>query len=209
MTCREMVVYTQRVEVVESYGERRDCGDQNIPAFIRACGFLPVPLPNIPGVALELAERLRPAGIIFTGGNSLAKYGGNAPERDRLERDLLAYALERDIPLYGFCRGRQVIADYFGAELQDVKGHVAIHHKICGLPDVHMVNSYHNQACLETPEGLETLAVCEDGVIEAIRVKGRRVLGAMWHPEREQPFCRADIDRIRTLFGKEGDGICM
>ena len=41
-----IVFFTQRVEVVESYGERRDCADQRISGFISACGFIPVPLPN-------------------------------------------------------------------------------------------------------------------------------------------------------------------
>lgn len=30
----KIVLYTQRVEVVESYGERRDCADQEIPRFL-------------------------------------------------------------------------------------------------------------------------------------------------------------------------------
>ena len=29
-----IVLYTQRVEIVKSYGERRDCADQNIAKFI-------------------------------------------------------------------------------------------------------------------------------------------------------------------------------
>lgn len=203
MAYKETVLYTQRVEIVESYGERRDCGDQNIPAFIRACGFLPIPVPNIPGTALELLRCSNAAGIIFTGGNSLVKYGGNAPERDALERELLALALEKDIPLYGFCRGMQVIADYFGAELHDVQNHVAIRHEIRGPMGSCMVNSYHNQACFQVPESLGVLAVCEDGVTEAIHVKGKRIMGTMWHPERETPFCGADIDRVRKLIGKE------
>ena len=48
------VLYTQRVEVVKSYGERRDCADQNIARFLSTCGFLPLPVPNIK----ELAEKM-------------------------------------------------------------------------------------------------------------------------------------------------------
>ena len=47
----EIVLYTQRVEIVKSYGERRDCADQDIPRFIEACGFLPVAVPNIWSIA--------------------------------------------------------------------------------------------------------------------------------------------------------------
>ena len=42
----KIVFYTQRVEIVESYNERRDCADQRIPRFIESCGFLSIPLPN-------------------------------------------------------------------------------------------------------------------------------------------------------------------
>ena len=76
------VLYTQRVEVVKSYGERRDCADQNIARFLDACGFLPLPVPNVKELAEKMILELKPAGIVFTGGNSLTKYGGDAPERD-------------------------------------------------------------------------------------------------------------------------------
>lgn len=35
----QTVIYTQRVEIVEGYGERRDCADQNIPKFLQVCGY--------------------------------------------------------------------------------------------------------------------------------------------------------------------------
>ncbi len=197
------VLYTQRVEVIEDYGERRDCADQKIPSLIQACGYLPIPIPNILSVTQEMVLHLNPIGIILSGGNSLEKYGGNAPERDAMERELLRIALEKEIPVYGFCRGMQVIEDYFGAKLEAVKNHVAIKHKIEGSIGGHMVNSYHNQACYQVPDCLEVLAVSEDKVIEAIRVKGKWILGTMWHPEREKVFCKEDIERIQHLFRKE------
>ena len=40
------VLFTQRVELVEAYKERRDCADQRIAEYINSCGFLPVPIPN-------------------------------------------------------------------------------------------------------------------------------------------------------------------
>lgn len=198
-----IVLYTQRVEIVENYGERRDCADQNIPILIQSCGYLPVPIPNILSVAQEMVQRLNPIGIIFSGGNSLVKYGGNAPERDRLEKELLRTALEKEIPVYGFCRGMQIIEDYFGAELENVKNHVAVRHGIQGSIGEHIVNSYHNQACYQALDKLEVLAVSDDGVIEAIRVKGKWILGTMWHPEREKEFCKEDMERIQHLFRKE------
>lgn len=196
----KIVFYTQRVEVIESYGERRDCADQNIPRFIEACGYLPVPVPNNWEISKQMLQQLQPSGIMFTGGNSLVKYGGNAPERDSMEQNMLDFALHHDIPVYGFCRGMQVIADYFGCELKEVQGHVAVQHKVTGKLGTTSVNSYHNQACLLVQPPLEALAKSEDGVIEALCYRQKSVLGTMWHPERENPFKNQDIQMVKNIF---------
>lgn len=197
----KIVLYTQRVEIVETYGERRDCADQNISLFIEKCGYLPIPLPNNRGITEQIIRQIQPVGIVLTGGNSLVKYGGNAPERDDMEKRILDLALEYDISVYGFCRGMQVIADYFGCELEAVQGHVAVHHNISGDIGTLTVNSFHNQACYKVKKPLEVLAQAEDGVIEAVCYREKHILGTMWHPEREKTFVGSDIDRVQELFG--------
>ena len=74
----KIVIYTQRVEVVENYNERRDCADQRISDFIYSCNFLPIPVPNRTNMVGAIVDSLQPSGIILTGGNSLCMYGGNA-----------------------------------------------------------------------------------------------------------------------------------
>ena len=64
----DTVLFTQRVEIIESYGERRDCADQDIARFIHVCGFFPVPVPNIKEIAYDMFMQLKPAGIVLTGG---------------------------------------------------------------------------------------------------------------------------------------------
>ena len=196
------VLFTQRVEIVEAYGERRDAADQRIADFIYTCGFLPIPLPNDPRKAEQIFQSLHPVGIILTGGNSLEKYGGNAPERDNTDRILLKRAIEENIPLYGFCRGMQSILDNFGNDLVEVTNHVAVRHEVKGHDAQQEVNSYHNQGCLQlsSPE-LEVLLRADDGVIEKIRHRSLPILGTMWHPERENPFRETDIEMVRYLFG--------
>lgn len=196
----KIVLYTQRVEVVESYGERRDCADQNIPRFLEACGYLPVPVPNVVQALEKLVCCLNPVGILLTGGNSLCQYGGTAPERDDTDRRLIEFALNRHIPVYGFCRGMQSILDYFGCRLENVSGHVAVRHKVMGTWGTFEVNSYHNQSCAEVIEPLQVTAVTADGVIEAIECPQHKIMATMWHPEREKPFCDTDIERVKRLF---------
>lgn len=198
----QTVIYTQRVEIVEGYGERRDCADQNIPRFLQACGYLPIPVPNICGIVQGIIDEIRPAGIVLTGGNSLCKYGGNAPERDETERKVLETAIGRNIPVYGFCRGMQVILDYYGCPLVEIKGHVAVRHTLTGALGGIEVNSFHNQACMDVSDSLEVLAKTEEGVVEAVTAKNERILATMWHPEREQTFAVSDMERLQRLFGR-------
>ncbi len=198
------ILFTQRVEIVESYGERRDCADQRIAEFFCACGYLPVAVPNQETIACQLLEKATPAGIVFTGGNSLVSYGGDAPERDQTERQLLEIALEKNIPVYGFCRGMQVILDYFGEGLEKVEGHIAVKHRIEGTFENRIVNSFHSLAVKEIKQPMiEVLARSEDGVVEAATVRGKRALMTMWHPERMSPFEERDIRMVRSFFEEE------
>lgn len=195
------IFYTQRVEIVESYQERRDCADQNIPRFLQECGYLPFPIPNVIEDINTYLNAAGPDGILLTGGNSLASYGGNAEERDKTDRQVIQWAITNGIPLYGFCRGMQSVLDYFGGTLEQVKNHVALRHEISGEWGKLTVNSYHNQAAFTVPVGLIATAVSADGVVEAIRHRDYPIEATMWHPEREQPFAKEDIQRIQELFG--------
>lgn len=200
-----IVIYTQRVEVIESYQERRDCADQRIADFINACGFLPIPVPNRADLTKQIIETLKPEGIILTGGNSLVSYGGNAPERDTMDKALIELAIQHKIPLYGFCRGMQSILSYFGNELVNVDGHVAVRHVVQANDESYEVNSYHNQACKELKNDCELLiaAQASDGVIEAVRHKSLPIVGTMWHPEREKSYTQRDMDMVKKLFNRE------
>ncbi len=194
------IFYTQRVEIVESYQERRDCADQNIPRLIQACGYLPFPIPNVIENINGYLEAAKPDGIILTGGNSLIRFGGNAEERDRTDRQVLRWAIENQVPVYGFCRGMQSILDFFGAELRQIENHVAVRHNVKGEWGNCTVNSYHNQAVLQVSSDFVIMAVSEDQVVEAVKHKEYPIMATMWHPEREQPYAKEDILRMQELF---------
>lgn len=193
------LLVSQRVEVIKSYGERRDCLDQSWCDFIHACGFLPVPVMNRETDINALADLASPAGILLTGGNDLASYGGDAPERDETERRLIELGIAANIPVMGVCRGFQMIVDHFGGKLERVQGHVACRHQIDGL-FAREVNSYHNLAARTVPENFEILARSDDGVIEAIQSREQRLMAIMWHPERETPYRQEDIDLFTQFF---------
>jgi N5-(cytidine 5'-diphosphoramidyl)-L-glutamine hydrolase len=199
----KVVAITQRVVVVPEYGERRDCLDQAWPKFLAACGLMPLALPNVLGVALELCERTNVRGVVLTGGNDLAQYGGDAPERDAVELALLGWAEQHRFPVLGVCRGMQLIQQRFGIDLCRVDGHVTqrqiIH--IDGEPSE--VNSFHHLAAFETRPPLDVWAIADDRVIKAIRHSTLPITGVMWHPERCSPFSTADVAMFRKIFKVE------
>ena len=95
------IIYTQRVDIITSYNERRDCTDQMIPRFLRYCGYIPIPIPNVPELAKDILTEINPTGVFLSGGNSLVKYGGDAPERDETEKILVEFAIKNNLPVFG------------------------------------------------------------------------------------------------------------
>jgi N5-(cytidine 5'-diphosphoramidyl)-L-glutamine hydrolase len=195
------VAITQRVSVVPAYGERRDCLDQAWTKFLAACGLLPVLLPNVTETALALCEAAGVAGLVLTGGNDLAAFGGDAPERDVMENTLLDMAQRHRLPVLGVCRGMQVIQQRFAIPLSRVEGHVAQRQVIRIHGERKEVNSYHRFAAFDSRPPLEVWAVAADGVVKAIRHSAEPITGIMWHPERSSPFSPADVVLFRQVFG--------
>jgi len=192
------IALTQRVERIEAIGERRDALSQEWAALAEACAFLPLPLPNRLPVVRQLLEALRVDGIILTGGNDLASYGGDAPERDEVERFLIRWSMEQKIPLLGVCRGMQMLLDYFGTVLRKVEGHIRVEHP---LDTGDTVNSFHGWGAFSCRPPLEAAAHSADGVLEAVvHRECPWVRGIMWHPERYAPPRERDIQFIREVF---------
>lgn len=195
---KKCIAVTQRVENIEAIGERRDALSQEWTGLAGACGFLPLLLPNHLPAVRELLEDWRPDGIILTGGNDLAAYGGNAPERDALEQFLIQYSAEEKIPLLGVCRGMQMILNQFGAKLRKVEGHVRMEHLLSNGDEV---NSFHSWGAVECQRPLTPEAWSADGVLEAVSHQDFPwIHGIMWHPERYHPMRERDIQLIKEVF---------
>lgn len=131
--------------------------------------------------------------------------------RDAYEIELFQEFVSQGKPVFGICRGHQVINVALGGKLfQDIATQfgddAASHreeakyehhfHDMRVLPNTLLsrlypgvttrrVNSIHHQAVKELGEGLVPEAVSEpDGIVEAIRWEGHSfVVGVQWHPE--------------------------
>jgi N5-(cytidine 5'-diphosphoramidyl)-L-glutamine hydrolase len=201
---------TQRVTRIDDYHERRDSLDQRWWPLVHALNCIPIPLPNLP--ATEVAhylEILDLSAIIITGGNSLQTADPNAadtaPERDAFELALIPWAIQKQLPIVGVCRGMQIINHYFGGTLVPVTGHVATPHRIQFCHDwKHLhprtVNSYHQWGIYaeNLAKNLRITAQHADQSIEAFVHTQEKIAGMMWHPERDSVF--ADIELMRDLL---------
>ena len=95
------IAVTQRVVIDGKTAERRDALDQRWADFLQVTGFLPLLLPNSLSLAQHLLASVPVSGVLLTGGNSLVTYGGDAPERDQLEFELLNQARQSGWPVLG------------------------------------------------------------------------------------------------------------
>ena len=204
---------------VGEYPERAYVNSAYLRAVERA-GGIPVLLPPqlSPSARDTLWRRLD--GLVLTGGGDIepTRFDQDAhpkttlvsPDRDELELTLVDRALRDDVPLFGICRGLQVLNVALGGSLhqhipeavgetvqhtQSEKRHVATHPvkllaegtrlgRILGTSEL-AVNSFHHQAVKTLGRGLREVAWAPDQVIEAVEHEDQRrfVLAVQWHPE--------------------------
>ena len=93
---------------------------------------------------------------------------------------------KNDIPLFGICRGMQMMALYLGSNLKKVEGHVKKRHKLKGEIDFE-VNSFHNFGIKKNnlSKKFVKIAFDKEKNIEMFVSKKHKIIGVMWHPERE------------------------
>lgn len=178
-----------------------------VPGPVAAAGGLPLVLPVLPTEALPVAELLAPVdALLLAGGGDLdpATYGERPHPstadvdrlRDEIEIALAREAIERGVPLLGLCRGMQVLNVALSGRLhQDIAGHAlpppGTHpvRTAAGSLARHLlgeqvdVSSLHHQAVSGLGDGVQATARAGDGVVEALELPGRPVLGVQWHPE--------------------------
>lgn len=186
---------TQRT-VTASTGEVRDCLDQRWTALLEPWDVLALPLPTVVSDLDRYLGALATDAVVLTGGNDLAALPGArhpTPERDRMEERLVAWCVEKDIPMIGVCRGMQLLAYVNGVSLRRVDGHIARRHRLtvkgspAGGDGVHEVNTFHTYVIPgdQLPASLRAFAWDDDGNIEAFEHREHRQAAIMWHPERE------------------------
>tara|TARA_B100001013_G_C24542709_1_gene415319 strand:+ start:76 stop:705 length:630 start_codon:yes stop_codon:yes gene_type:complete len=201
---------TQRLVKESKFDETRNALDIRWQELLISIDLIPIPIPV--NVDLHLYNSFNLDGIILTGGNDLSSQNDNllSKVRDKHEIECIKYALTNSIPLFGVCRGMQIIAEYYGSSFKKVDNHIAKQHHIKSInkheynkyfDNIKYVNSYHKYAINELGDELDLICVCpEDAVIEAIQHKKNKIFGQMWHPERDDPFDLNNSKIISSFF---------
>lgn len=186
---------------------------------VRRAGGAPLLLPVCPDTAVleRLVDRID--GLLLTGGGDFSEaVMGDALSpladatdavRDRTEFALLRLALRRQLPVFGICRGHQLLNLALGGTLyQDLPSEypaeVLLHSqendkrrpshevdldetsrlaRLLGKKRL-AVNSLHHQAVCLTAPSLRAVASSPDGVNEAVESPCYPVYGVQWHPEQ-------------------------
>ena len=141
-------------------------------------------------------------GLMLTGGGDVnpRRYRGKThpkifgvdDTRDEMEIYLAKCAAKRDLPVFGICRGIQVMNVAFGGTLiEDLPGHRSRRlHRLDWdtpeqLPVCRQVNTSHHQAVDRVAGKFAVVARAADGVVEAMEWPGKRFFCAVqFHPER-------------------------
>lgn len=201
---------TSRLIIEDKHSEIRDGLDIKWVELLHCIGFIPILIPT--GIDYEnYIKSLNIDGVIFSGGDDLFTISRNnlSELRDKKEKIILNFAIKESIPVFGVCRGMQFIAHYFGSTLKKISNHVAINHNIETLhpfwgseylKSASTVNSYHNYGIELLSDELLSVAIADDGSVEAFIHKTLKIFGQMWHPEREEPFKAFDIELIKIFF---------
>jgi putative glutamine amidotransferase len=195
--------------------------ENDMLVYLTRKGVMPILIPDLEGELFDQYLNEMDA-FVFQGGVDLAPgtYGDEPIEngrwlgdayRDAYELKIMDYAFKNKKPVFGICRGFQLINAYFGGKLyQDLtlETKTKVHHRDADLYDqisheTHLseggmladlykkgsiqTNTVHHQGIKTLGKDLIEEAKCaEDGIIEAFTYKDMSdnfVLAVQWHPE--------------------------
>jgi putative glutamine amidotransferase len=175
-------------------------------------------------------------GLVLQGGNDVApQHYGEQPlhpdwagdaVRDQYEMELIDAFIQAGKPVFGVCRGLQLLnVMHGGTLLQDISTQrpASLEHRALGRYEKHFhdialvpgtrlaelypsvtrarANSIHHQAIKDVAPGFVVEATSPaDGVVEAIRkLDGSYVAAVQWHPEFHQPGDTETFDDMPML----------
>jgi putative glutamine amidotransferase len=146
---------------------------------------------------------------LIYGEQPTTKMGATSPLRDHFERKIIDKAIELKKPVFGICRGTQIINAHFGGtinqdnsmqegsfikHMHESNPAVLCHnvklekdsfmYEIAGTDEI-LINSFHHQSINKVAPGFKSIGQAPDGIIEGIQKiePGVLIAAVQWHPE--------------------------
>lgn len=216
--------------------------EQSVAHWVMHGGAMAVMIPAVDSGSVVTREDLNLRhyaaaldGLVLQGGNDVAPetYGDTPAHpdwagdrvRDRYEIELVRAFVDAGKPVFGICRGLQLLNVAYGGTLwqdlptqragshhRDTRKYERQFHDVQLVPGTHLaglypgvdhgiVNSIHHQGIKDLAPGFVAEATCpDDGLIEAIRRAGSGwVAGVQWHPEFHRTVAHAGFDDTPML----------
>ena len=132
--------------------------------------------------------------LIIPGGNNVSNTLNTSKIRNSIEINLIKICFKKNIPILGICRGAQLLNKSFGGKVKKVKKHMRTRHNISFVnkeivkKKLLNVNSFHNDGIKKNDlsKAFKMLASDMDDNVEMFISKDKKMIGTMWHPEREK-----------------------
>ena len=200
-------------------GSERIYVNRDYVSSVLRAGGTPILLPIIADIEAMCQQIEAVDAILISGGQDVQPHhykeepshllDAVCPERDDYEMAVVKHAFQLQKPIFGVCRGLQLINVVFGGSLyQDIANYfptTSFQHTQKSKKDdashtvdiaqnswlscvfekeALLTNSFHHQAIKDLAPGFRANAWAKDGVIEGIeKIDGSFVVGVQWHPE--------------------------
>ena len=194
------IAITQRITYFYEGRDMYDCIDRNWNDFLFRCGIIPFILPNNIRQVKKILNLTKIDGVILSGGDDLICLGGKDLPREQVEEFLIRLCIKKKIPLLGVCRGMQKIQNFFNVKLLKIYSKVKKFEEVIIGNKKTKINSFHLFGTKQNHKNFRNWVVSSDGVVKAIECRKNKIIGIMWHPERNIPFKKEDVKLFKNFF---------
>jgi len=164
-------------------------------------------IPNKKKASIKILNKINL--LIIPGGNDVSNILNTSKIRNTIESNLINACSKKNIPILGICRGAQLLNKNFGGKIKKIKNHMRTRHNIFFIKNSFIkknyldVNSFHNDGIKKNDlaKKFNMLANDKDENIEMFISKDKKIIGTMWHPEREKSTKL--LDKLITYFNKK------
>jgi putative glutamine amidotransferase len=138
--------------------------------------------------------------LIISGGNDLPAAINDRKNqiRNNLNNYYYNYAKKNNIPVIAICLGALFIAKKMRCKIIKKK-HVGSHSIYYNKKKI-LVNSFHNYIIDKFNSRIVPIAFAEDGSLECFKVAKNKIIGIMWHPERNKNIKKFDIEILKKYI---------